>query len=112
MFPAGTNRSGCFLRASREVSSAVPIRPSSMPKRSISCRVTATGSDVGRSFGTFLNMYSAGNCISSREPLSLVCLRMKSYWLNPSCGKPIIVSTIGIPDGIAMLGTPLKPDSS
>jgi hypothetical protein len=27
---------------------------------------------------------------------------MKSYWLNPSCGKPIIVSTIGIPAGIAM----------
>ena len=65
--------------------------------------MTETGSEVGRSFGTCLNMYSAGNCMSSREERSFVCLRMKSYCPNPSCGNPIIVSTIPMPDGMTML---------
>ncbi len=78
------------------------MRPISIPYLSISCNVTETGSSVGRSLGTSLNMYSTGNCISSREERSLVCLRMKSYCANPSCGNPIIVSTIGRPDGMAM----------
>jgi len=54
--PDGTNRSGYFFNASCEVSSATPIRPFSMPKRSISCSVNATGSLDGRFFGTPLNM--------------------------------------------------------
>ena len=100
--PDGTNRSGCRLSACLEVASDTPIRALVMLKRSISCRVTATGSEVGRAVGTFLNMYSAGNCISSSEPLSRVCRRMKSYCSNPSCGKPIIVSNTGRPAGIGM----------
>src|SRR5580704_8562220 len=50
-------------------------------------------------------MYSAGNSISSLELRSLVCFLMKSYCANPSCGKPIIVSTIGRPVGIPIAGT-------
>jgi hypothetical protein len=73
--PVGTNRPGCLFSAARDVSSETPITPISMPNRSISCSVTETGSEVGRSFGTFLNMYSAGNCMSLREERSFVCLR-------------------------------------
>ncbi len=39
---------------------------------------------------------------------SFVCSRMLSYWANSSCGKPIIVSTIPMPDGMPMLN-PLPP---
>ena len=87
------------------MASETPIRPISIPYLSISCSVTEIGSSVGRSLGTSLNMYSAGNSISSLELRSLVCFLMKSYCANPSCGKPIIVSTIGRPVGIPIAGT-------
>ena len=77
MLPDGTKRSGCRFSAAREFSSPTPIIPISTPCRSISCRVTETGSSVGRSCGTSLKMYSTGNRISL-EAWSLVCLRMKS----------------------------------
>src|SRR5271156_6976798 len=47
-------------------------------------------------------MYSTGNSKSSFDSRSLVCLRMKSYWADPSCGKPIMVSITGSPTGPGM----------
>ena len=67
--------------------------------------VTATGSSAStNSFsGTCLNMYSAGNSNSSFDSRSRVWRVMNSYtaFMSP-WGKPIIVSIVPMPSGMAM----------
>jgi hypothetical protein len=43
----------------------------------------------------------------SRESASFVCFLMKSYWVKPSRGKPIMVSMTGSPIELAMKSSDL-----
>src|SRR6201999_2490994 len=82
--------------------SPTPIIAISLPNRSICCSTSDTGSSVDSPCGTSLNMYSTGNSKSSFDSRSLVCLRMKSYWAEPWCGNPSILSIAGSPPGPGM----------
>ena len=72
----GMNRSGWASMAFAPVpaGSPTPISPRSIPHRSISRRVTPTGSSKPSSpfSGTSLNMYSTGKANSSFDSASLV----------------------------------------